>query len=271
MKPLVEWYEGEPWFDNPLLTIANPRQRKRAGTTRKRRSKTMARARRRGRKHSPRRRARRNFYSAGVLANPRRRRRSLRHNRRRARRSAFALNRRRRRVRRNVYTPLMNRKRHRRHYRSNPLGGGKSFMGIPIPPLDAVLWVGAGIVVPNALAPTIISFVPSSLTSSYPQATAWGAKVLAVVGPSMLVKRFVSPRAGNLMLIGGAVSLTLDLLRTFAPGMIPGLSGFQPLLGSYFTRPVQGNIRAFPAQSGVMKAPPLLASTPDRLDPTGRF
>ena len=135
--------EGERWLENPTLIIGNP----------KRKVKTMARrkAKRRGRKNSPRRRARRvrrNYAASGLIANPRRRRR--------ARRRRVSLNprRRRRSVRVNA----------RRRYRRNP--GLGSVMGIGLPPLDAVLFTGAGLVIPPVMTSYLMSMLPATITSS---------------------------------------------------------------------------------------------------------
>ncbi len=252
MKPLVEFYDGEPWFDNPQLIIAGNRKRKRS----KKRGSTMARVhRRRSRARSNRRRkhARRNFYGAGALANrPRRRRRSFKRNeylmmnRKRRRRRGFKMNRR------------------RRHYQSNP--GGMRLMGFSLPPLDAVLWVGSGLVVPPLVAAQIIKFVPDSLKTS--AATTWLVKGASVVVPGMLLRRFVNPRAGNLYMVGGLASLVMDAIRTFAPGVIPGL-GYQPLLGTYFSQPVRtASLNRAPARGTL---PPMMADAPGRLDASERF
>jgi hypothetical protein len=253
MKPLVNFYDGEPWFDNPPLVIANPKRRKK--TMRKRRT-------RRGRKNSPRRRARRNYYSAGMLANrPRRRRRARTNTRRRARR--------------NVYMPMLNRKRGRRRARRNPglLGGrSMSILGFQMPPMDAVLFTAAGLIGPGLVSTQILSFIPASWKTNADgtpnQLTMWATKIASVLIPAFLIRRFINVRAGNLFLIGGSAGLAMDALKTFAPGLIPGLNGIgsQPLLGAYFQQPRA--VSNFPRQARV---PAMIADAPDRLSPQGRF
>jgi hypothetical protein len=242
-KPLVNWYGGEPWFDNPHLVIANKPKRKRRST--------MARTNRRRR---GRRRARRNYYSAGALMNrPRRRRRSHRR-----RRSDAA-----RRVRHNVYMPL-NRKRRRRGHRrarSNP-----QMFGLQLPPLDAVLWVGAGAVLPPIVTNYALRYVPETWKTN--QAAMWLVKAASVLVPSMIVRRFVSRRAGNLMLIGGATYFVLDFVKTTWPGLIPGL-GYQPMLGAYHTGVSAGRVSRFPQRTTGL--PPMIQSAPERLNPANRF
>lgn len=223
MKPLVEFYDGEPWFDNPLLVTANgPQKGKRKMAAKK------------GRKRG---RARKNFYGAGMLANPRRKRRA----------------------RKNTYMPLANRR--RRRYRHNP-----AIMGFSLPPMDAVFFTAAGLIAPNLAAQQLLRILPSSLTGS--AIGNWAVKAASVVLPSVAISKFVNQRAGSLFLVGGLAGLAMDAVRTFAPGVVPGL-GHQPLLGSYFTRPVAGRITPFPAAGRTL--PSMIADAPDRLSPTGRF
>ncbi|WP_460992148.1 hypothetical protein, partial [Staphylococcus aureus] len=69
----------------------------------------------------------------------------------------------------------------------------------------------------------------------------YGVKVASVLIPSMIVRKFVSRRAGNLMLVGGAASFAIDLVREFAPNLLPGSSGVgaQPFLGFYERMPTR--------------------------------
>lgn len=247
MKPLVNFYDGEPWFDNPQLVIANPKRRKK--TMRKRRT-------RRGRKNAPRRRVRRNFYSAGMLSN-------------RPRRKARRNPRKRRHMRHNAYFPLGNpRRKHRKHYRRNP--GGRSFLGFTLPPMDEVLFATAGLIGPNLVAGKILSFLPASWQTGSDgkpnQITMWATKVLSVVLPAWAIRRFIGTRASNSFLIGGLAGLSLDAIKTFAPGIIPGI-GAQPLLGSYFDQPRA--VVNFPRSTG--RVPQMIADAPGRLDPQERY
>lgn len=177
-------------------------------------------------------------------------------------------NRRRTRARRNVYMPLLNRKRgrrSRRNFRRNP-----AILGFSLPPMDAVLYTAAGLIGPNLVANKIVEFIPASWKTNADgtpnQLTIWATKIAAVLLPAWAIRRFINPRAGALFLIGGTAGLAMDAIKTFAPGIIPGL-GYQPLLGSYFTRP-QGQIANFPRQARV---PAMIADSPDRLNPQGRF
>lgn len=221
-----------------LRRRSNGRFMKSNSPTRRRRRRTV-----RARVNAPRRRrrARRNFYSAGVLTNPRRRRRA-RHN------------------------PI---RRHRRHARRNP-----SFLGFEMPPMDAVLFTGAGLIVPSIAASQIMKFVPASMATN--PIVLWLVKVVSVIAPSMLVRKFISTRAGNFMLVGGAANIVLDAVKTYLPGVIPGV-GYQPLLGqygsgmgSYFDRGAPVAL-PFPSSRRSVQVAAIGANTPDRLDPSGRF
>lgn len=221
---------------------------------------------RRGRKNSPRRarrRVRRNYASAGMV-NPRRRRA-----RRRTRRT-YALNPRRRRgYRRNV--------RRRRSYRRNPSVLG---LGFNFPPLDAVLFTGTGLIVPPIVASYIMPLLPESIRSS--RAGYYAVKAASVLIPSMVVRKFVSRRAGNYLLIGGFASFALDLMREFMPNLLPTttMSG-QPFLGFYERMPTaripaannggMGRYASIPVRSVPVQRTPLVALTPERLMPSGRF
>lgn len=202
------------------------------------------------------RRAKKNYYGAGVLAavNPRRRRRR-----------AVANPHRRRRTRLVARSHRLNPRRHRRA-RHNPPMGGKLF-GFSLPPIDAVLFVGAGLVVPPLVSAQIMKYLPDSLKTN--QAATWGVKAAAVLVPGFLIRKFYNPRAGNLFMVGGAASLVVDAIKTFMPGVIPGL-GYQPMLGGYFNTNRGG--RVVPLRTAVNGGTPqLVADAPDRLDPRGRF
>ena len=162
--------------------------------------------------------------------------------------------------------------RRRRHYRRNP-----GLLGFSLPPMDAILFTGAGIVIPPMMTSYIMGMLPVDWRSS--KAAYYGVKVASVLIPSMLVRRFVSRRAGNLMLIGGAASFAIDLVREFMPTLLPGaaaVSGFgaQPFLGFYERMPQRGNLGRYvsvPVQSRAVQRTPILSQTPDRLSPGSRF
>jgi len=253
MRRLVNNYDGELWFDNPLknppLVIVN-RRRKRQPRSKGRKTVMKTNRRRRSRRgfalNRRRRRARRNFYNAGILAN--------RPRRRRARRNAYFMQNRR-----------------RRRARSNPPRSIQLF-GLALPPLDAVLFSGAGLIVPPMVSSWVLSQIPPewkiNADGTPNQITNFAVKGASVLLPSMLVRQFVNRRAGNIMLIAGSAWFVLELVRTFAPGVIPGL-GFQPMLGAYIPRrrPALGAAR----EMQNLQMPRMTASVPSRLNPAERF
>jgi hypothetical protein len=254
---LVTISDGEPWFDNPRLILANRPRRKKG---RKTNMRTNRRRRRRGLKNSPRRRrARRNFYTAGVLANRPRRR-----------------SRRRRSYRTNEY--FTNRRRRSRRSSAGGFGRGSQLFGIAIPPIDAVVSTAAGLIVPTIVSGWLLQAIPTSWktnTDGTPnQITAFAVKAAAVVLPSMVVRQFVSRRAGNIMLVAGAAWFVMEAVRTFAPGIIPGL-GYQPMLGAYIPNRAPRNLGNGNRGPGKLVNGPgmpyITASAPGRMDPAQRF
>lgn len=124
---LWNFYDGEPFLENPHLTVVNPR--------RKKGKKTMAvRKRRRTTRRPTRRRRRRNAYPVGgLVTNPRRRRR-------RASRVAS---------------------RRRSSYRRNP-----QVMGLSIPPLSDIAFAGAGFIAPPMVEGFVNQYLPVELTTN---------------------------------------------------------------------------------------------------------
>jgi len=271
----TEETDGERWLVNPALIVANPRPRKK---------------RKAGRKMAQRKAKRR--MPAGL-------RKYWATHRRKSRTNPVARTHRRRRARKNITSTgmLFNRKRRRssgkrrgvrvmarrRRARQNPALGGLlggrsiSILGFTLPPLDAIVFTGAGLIVP----PLVTSFIMAKLPNTWKtnKAAYYGVKAASVILPSMLVRRFVSQRAGNLMLLGGAASFVIDLLRDFAPGVIPGISGVgmnQPFLGYYPSMPDSGS-KALGLYTGGgqrqqnVTLPAMISNTPDRLNPAGRF
>ena len=190
---------GERWLVNPQLIIANPRHHRRIKKMASRRKRRMPAALRR---YWAGRRAKSNYMSAGMLANPRRRRprRTRRHHRR-----AVAVSNppRRRHVRR------AHRRHHYRHALRNP-----RLMGFELPPLQDIAFVGAGLIVPPMLSTYLLAnVVPASYQTSQP--VIYAVRAASVVIPAMLVRKFVNPRAGNLMLLGGAAAFVIQLIKDF--------------------------------------------------------
>ena len=256
----TEDVDGEKWLVNPQLLIAgNPGGKKMA------RRKT-------GRKRRQPAGLARYWAKRGRKAAPKRRRRATA--RRRTRRAS-------------VSNPPARRyyARSRRRAKRNPgrravAHRSTSLMGVSLPPLDAVLYVGAGLVVPPIVAGMITRYLPANLQGSKP--VYYGVKAASVIVPSLLVKRFVSARAGNLMLLGGVASFAIDILNE--TGVIAGIkSAFglqgsfgQPMLGFYPSLSRRGGLGSYPSlQRGGITAPVTMSrmtsNTPERLNPASRF
>ncbi len=153
------------------------------------------------------------------------------------------------------------------------------FLG-SLPPLKSIAFVGAGLVVPPLVATQIMKFLPTEWQTSKP--AFYAVKAAAVILPSMLVKKMVSREAGNLMLLGGAASFALDLLKETGLLTQLGLSGVsnsQPLLGYYPSkggglgrmRNGMGSYPSLPQSTMPVSMAQMIANTPDRLNPQNRF
>lgn len=182
-----------------------------------------------------------------AASNPRRkraRRNPSRRSRARARRNPIAAN------------PRHGRRRRRSGYRHNP----PAVMGISLPPVEDVLYTSVGFIAPAALSGQILNLLPDSMRG---QATTWIVKAAAAIVPAALAKRFLGPRAASLMLVGGGCSFTLDLLRTYAPGVIPGLSGM-PMLGYWTPQALPAPQQQLPAAAASRLVQFVTPAAPDR-------
>lgn len=150
-------------------------------------------------------------------------------------------------------------------------------MGFALPPLDAVLFTGAGFIIPPIVTSYALQWLPADWKTS--KVAYYGVKAASVLVPSMLVRRFVSRRAGNLMLVGGAASFVIDLVREFMPSLLPApaMSG-QPFLGFYERMPLRvpsstgmGRYSSIPVRSVPVQRTPLVSMTPERLSPSARY
>jgi hypothetical protein len=207
---LWDYYDGEPWMDNPQLGIlslgtTNPRKRGKKGKKMAKRRQPAAlrkywatHRRKKGRKHTAkrsRRRARRNWVSPGmvVAANPHRKRRRSRMNARHHRRT-------------------------RRHYRRNP-----HFLGFELPAIKEVVFAGVGFAGPSFVQGFLTTAIPSVMQSI----TSMGVlgkyliKAGTVAGLAWVTRRFVGSRESNAVMVGGGVNIALSLVQDFAPGLLP--------------------------------------------------
>jgi hypothetical protein len=201
-KSLWNFYDNEPFMENPpLAIIGNPLRYKRrlsrgkyeydyvtSKPKRKRRKVSkMAAKRRRTRKYTSKRRTkkgRRNpFPMAGVVANPRRRRRVMR---RAVRRYSRA--------------------------RRNP-----AILGIQMPPLNQVLYAAAGFIAPPMVEGYINKFLPISVTSS--TIGRYAVKVASVIGLSFLTKKAIGMAEARMVAVGGASYILVSAVNEFMPSL----------------------------------------------------
>ncbi len=187
-KGLWTVVNGEPFMENPYLGILNSRKGKKKMARRSGRAH-MAWV-RSFRKKGTRRKARRNSWPiGGVALNPR--------------------------------------GRHHRRYRRNPGAGVTRIMGFSLPPLQAVLYAGGGMIGVPMVEGFLSQFLPASLTSN--QIGRYAVKIGSVLGLTFLAKSLLGRDAAKMVGIGGGAYVLLGAVREFAPGVIPGMSAYTSL------------------------------------------
>lgn len=253
-----------PWLENPvLITAANPRKGRR-------KVKMAQRSKRTGRFVRTARKTRKPRKAASHRINPHRRRRRSPSRRRKASSGFLAMFSKPKARRRRSTNPR------RRGYRRNPgTGGTMRVFGFGLPAVDAMAFTAAGFLAPALVSEYLMRVIPESWkVGTAGTLVNWSVKIISAFAPGYLVRKFVSPKAGNYMMIGGGAQLVLEIMRTFLPGVIPGL-GHQPLLGTYPRAGLNdyfNNPRTLvPFSRSRAALPAMLASTPDRLNPAGRF
>lgn len=207
MAKLWDYYNGEPFMENPHLAIigANPFkvgsiiERKKQGfrkISERKGSKVMAYKRRRGKKNSPRRRkrARRNpFPTAGLAINrPRRRKRNRTYHMRKNRRGVYSYNPRRRRARRNP-----------------------AVLGVALPPVNMILWGAGGFVATPMAESYLTRFLPAELTTNV--LGRYAVKIGTVLGLTYLVKAVLGPKEAFPFALGGSLYVVTSAINEFVP------------------------------------------------------
>lgn len=194
-KSLWDFYDGEPFMENPHLAIvgANPKRSRSTKRSHKKGSKMAAKrrsTRRRGRKASPRRRtAKRNFPSAGLVFNPRRRK----SHKRRAKRN-----------------PVMRHSRCRHSSKRNP-----ALLGVTLPPITMIAWGAGGFIGPPMVEGFVNKFLPAEITAS--TLGRYAVKIGSVLGLTWLVKTIMGQREAFPVALGGSMYVVVSAINEFAP------------------------------------------------------
>jgi len=123
-----------------------------------------------------------------------------------------------------------NRKRHSRKksYHRNP-----AILGITLPPIQTVIYAGAGFVGTPMLEGFLSKFLPITLTSS--TIGRYGLKIASALGLSFLTKMVLGASEARMVAIGGGVYVLSSALVEFVPGTFGRqLSAYRPAtLSSY--------------------------------------
>jgi hypothetical protein len=149
--------------------------------------------------------------------------------------------------------------------RSNPPGGMRGMLS-GFPGIEPITGAFAGLAVPPVLNYLVSGYIPAAISGN--TFGRYAVRAAEVVIPSWLVRRYVNKNVGTIMMFVGISKLLFDGVKEFASG-IPGLSGmgFQPMLGVY-----PGARRGLPAARPVpMMQTPMTSGVPGRLDPGRRF
>jgi hypothetical protein len=210
---LWNFFDGEPYLDNPQLVILNPkkkasrRKNKRTVVRTVTKEKTTMRTNARRRRRTRRSYRRRSNPVAAV--NPRRRRRSYRARSHRRRHRA---------------NPVINARRRRRSYRRNP----PDILGFPV---KDIAMAGVAVIAAPFIERQVIGLLPTSLAGS--KSGRWIVKVGSAALIGFGAKKLLGGHAGNLALVALGANLVADAVQEFAP-QLTGYS-YAPALGNYPT------------------------------------
>jgi hypothetical protein len=251
MAKLWGFFDGEPFLDNPYLTVfSNPKKGGRTMAKRSRARNAKGRFVRNAKRATTKRRRVIRMRRAGVaVVNPRRRRRSP------ARRRSAVV-----RVTRRQRAVLVNPRRRRHSYRRNPAMLGGLFSTSMLKTIG--LTAGGFVAVPFVEG-FVAKMLPASIQGKM---TTYAVRIASVIGLAMLGSKFLGRKAGEEIAIGGGVYLAMTAAHDLAPGVLPtfGLGSYlraQPLLGS--------GMGAY--QRSYMGGSAINASTPSRLQPGNRY
>jgi hypothetical protein len=228
-KSLWNYYDGEPFMENPhLAVLGNPFkvgsiiERKKQGfrkISQRKGTKVMA-YKRKGKKNSPkRRRARKNpFPGGGLMINPRKR----------------AMKNRRHRSRRNPIVTRHARRVARRTARRNP-----AFLGVALPPINMIAWGAGGFIGTPMVESYINRFMPAEVTSNV--LGRYAVKIATVLGLTYLVKHVLSAKEAFPVALGGSLYVVTSAINEFVPQLTAPAPVVAPAVSAYRT----GMIKAY--------------------------
>ena len=213
--------EDAGWIKNPQKTKVRRMRRTRAVRARKPRRRIMARV-------KARRRSRKGRMPAGLARYWAGRRSARRSNppRRRRRRAVVHRNAPRRHRRRSYASNPPRRRHSRRSYRRNPGIPSSGFL------MDAA-YVTGGFFATRIATGYVLPLIGMGETPLI----RLGAKGVVAWGLGFLGGKFLGPKAGQLLLLGGLVEVMSDAVRTYVSPFVPALAGdgmgSYPMLSSY--------------------------------------
>jgi len=108
-------------------------------------------------------------------------------------------------------------RRKRGGYRRNP-----ALLGISLPPLQSVLYVGVGFVGVPMVEGFLSRFLPISLTGS--TIGKYATRIAAVLGLGFITKMVLGSSEAKMVAIGGGAYVLTTAVTEFAPGLIPATS-----------------------------------------------
>lgn len=257
MAKLWNYYGGEPFMENPhLAIIGNPYkvgsviERKKSGfrkISEKKGKKVMA-YKRRGKKNSPKRKARRNpFPLAGIAINrPKRRTYSMKKNRR------------------GTYVASRNPRRSRRA-RRNP-----AVLGVALPPINMIAWGAGGFIAPPMVEGFVNKFLPVEVTSSV--IGRYAVKIGSVLALTYLAKTVLSNKEAFPIALGGSLYVVVSAVNEFIPQLtaapvpVNGVSAYRTgMVKAYRGGMVSTGIGSYARTGLANRALPMLAQPSDMM------
>ena len=125
----------------------------------------------------------------------------------------------------------MNKPRKRRYARHNPPRRNRRYrrnpavLGVELPPLQSVLYAGAGFVLPPVIESYIMPYLPLSwkvTATGQPSLLApYVARIGSVFGLTLLAKEVLGSHEAKMVAIGGGAYVLTTIIRDFAPDLLP--------------------------------------------------